>query len=143
MQGNTLSPEFRRHTLRQLSLTFEPGIGSRNRTLREHMAAQIYQRGLVRVAGEIDTSPSKLSEKLSGASSDGKPRALSVDELERYMERTGDTTPILYLVDKYMRDPNVVQAEALAKVAALVDQLGPLLDAAGLGSTKPGRGRRG
>jgi hypothetical protein len=89
--------------MRQLSLTFEPGIGSRNRTLREHLAAAIYNRGLVRVAGEIDTSPSKLSEKLSGASSDGKVRAISVDELERYLDRTGDMSPIYYLVDKYLQ----------------------------------------
>jgi hypothetical protein len=127
--------------MRQLSLTFEPGIGSRNRTLREHLAAVIYHRGLVRVAGEIDTSPSKLSEKLSGASSDGKVRAMSVDELERYIERSGDVSPVYYLVDKYLHDPEVAKAEALARVGALVEQLGPLLEAAGLTTGK--RVRRG
>lgn len=125
--------------MRQLSLTFEPGIGSRNRTLREHLAAAIYHRGLVRVAGEIDTAPSKLSEKLAGASSDGKVRAMSVDELERYIERSGDVSPVYYLVDKYLHDPEVAKAEALARVGALVEQLGPLLEAAGLATGKRSR----
>ncbi len=127
--------------MRQLSLTFEPGIGSRNRSLREHLSAAIYHRGLVRVAGEIDLSPSKLSEKLSGGSSDGKVRSLSVDELERYIERSGDVTPVYYLVDKYLHDPEVAKAEALARVGALVEQLAPLLEAAGLATGK--RPRRG
>lgn len=127
--------------MRQLSLTFEPGIAARNRTLREHLAAAIYSRGLVRVAGEIDTSPSKLSEKLSGGSSDGKARCMSVDELERYIDRSGDVSPVYYLVDKYLRDPEVAKAEALARVGVLVEQLGPLLEAAGLATGK--RVRRG
>lgn len=128
--------------MRQLSLTFEPGIGTRNRSLREHMAAQIYQRGLTRVAGQIDTSPSKLSEKLAGMSSDGKPRALTVDELERYIEREKDVTPIYYLIDKYLQDPAIAQAEAMAKLADLVDHIGPLLQAAGYGQDGSRR-RRG
>ena len=129
--------------MRQLSLTFEPGIGSRNRSLREHVATQVYQRGLVRVAGEIDTSPSKLTEKLAGSSSDGKPRCLTVDELERYIEKSGDLSPVLYLVDKYLHDAQARRDEAIARVHSLLEALPPLLEVAGLATPKPTRGRRG
>lgn len=118
--------------MRQLSITFAPGLAQRSRCLREHMAVQVYQRGLVETAGRLDLSPSKLTEKLAGSDSGGKPRALTIDELERYVETTGDLSPIHYLVEKFLNDPEVAQREALAKLAGLVDELPALLAAAGV-----------
>lgn len=130
--------------MRQMSLSLEAGIGQRNRSLRDHLTTQVYARGLVQTAGKIDMSPSKLTEKLAGASSDGKVRGLTIDELERYIEKTGDISPIHYLVDKYLHDPLVAQQEALAKLAAIGDMLPGLLAAAGVHSAqgKPQRARR-
>lgn len=125
--------------MKQLSLTLEPGIGSRNRTLREHLATRIYSAGMVAVAGKMDLSPSKLTEKLAGSDSSGKPRGLTIDELERYIAISGDVSPIHYLVDKYLQDPAVVQQEALAKIASLAEQLPALLAAAGMPVGKAGR----
>lgn len=125
--------------MKQLSLTLEPGIGSRNRTLREHLATRIYGAGMVAVAGKMDLSPSKLTEKLAGSDSGGKPRGLTIDELERYIAISGDVSPIHYLVDKYLQDPAVVQQEALAKIASLAEQLPALLAAAGMQVGKAGR----
>lgn len=118
--------------MQQLSLTFEPGLAQRSRTLREHLATRIYATGLTWVAGKIDTSPSHLTEKLAGASSDGKPRCVTVDELENYVAQTGDVSPIFYLVDKYLRDPVAQQHEALAKLANLAELIPGLMAAAGL-----------
>lgn len=118
--------------MRQMSLTLEAGIGSRNRSLREHLATRIYAAGLVAMAGKLDLSPSKLTEKLAGSDSGGKPRALTIDELETYIQRTGDLSPIHYLADKYLHDPAVLQQEALAKLATLAEQLPALMAAAGL-----------
>lgn len=118
--------------MRQLSITFSPGISQRSRSLREHMAVQVYQRGLVETAGRLDLSPSKLTEKLAGSDSGGKPRAMTIDELERYVDITGDVSPIHYLVEKYLHDPEVAQREALAKLAGLVEELPALLAAAGV-----------
>ena len=42
------------HASAQLSLTFEQGIGQRHMSLRDCMATGVYQRGLGRVAGQID-----------------------------------------------------------------------------------------
>jgi hypothetical protein len=122
-----------------MSLTFEAGVGSRNRSLREHMTTQVYARGLVTIAGQLDTSPSKLTEKLAGADSSGKARGMTIDELELYIDRTKDVSPIHYLIDKYLQDPAVVQQEAAARLSELMQQLVPLAMAAGV---MPKAGRR-
>lgn len=118
--------------MRQMSLAIEPGLGQQYESLRECVAARVYQRGHGRVAGQLDLAPSKLTEKLAGLRSDGKSTGITLDELERYFERTGDHTPILYLVDKFLRDPKAQQAEALAKLALLAESLPGLMRAAGL-----------
>lgn len=123
--------------MNQMSLSFEPGLSDSHRSLREFVATRIYQRGLVGCAGKLDTSPSHLTEKLAGASSDGKPRCLTVDELEAFIAAYKDLTPIYYLLDKFCRDPKVAQAEAMAKLASLADELPTLLAKAGFQ-----RGRR-
>ena len=118
--------------MQQMSLSFEPGLSARSRSLREHVATQVYQRGLTTVAGKIDLSPSKLTEKLAGQDRGGTPRGLTVDELETYIAATGDTSPVLYLVDKFLRDPGAVQQEAMARFAASLPLLLELAAAAGL-----------
>lgn len=118
--------------MQQMTLHLEPGLAQRSRSLREHMATRVYARGLVDVAGKMDLSPSKLTEKLAGSDSGGKPRGMTVDELESYIQRTGDISPVHYLADKYLRDPAVAQQEALAKLASLAEVLPALMAAAGL-----------
>lgn len=118
--------------MQQLTLHLEPGLAQRSRSLREHMATRVYARGLVDVAGKMDLSPSKLTEKLAGSDSGDKPRGMTVDELESYIQRTGDISPVHYLADKYLRDPAVAQQEALAKLASLAEVLPALMAAAGL-----------
>lgn len=127
--------------MQQLSLTFEPGLAQRSRSLRDHMATRVYNRGLVEVAGRMDLSPSKLTEKLAGADSGGKPRGMTIDELETYVRVTGDVSPVHYLVDKYLRDPVVAQQEALAKLASLAEVIPGLMAAAGLQVAPARRGR--
>lgn len=127
--------------MQQLSLTFEPGLAQRSRCLRDHMATRIYSRGLVDVAGKLDMSPSKMTEKLAGSDSGGKSRGMTIDELETYIERTGDISPVHYLADKYLRDPAVTQQEALAKLASLAEVIPGLMAAAGLHVAPVRRGR--
>ena len=126
--------------MQQLSLTFEPGLSSRYRSLREVMAQGVYQRGLTHVAGKCDMQPSKLSEKLSGGND--RPRDVGLEEFERYLQTTGDMQPIYYLVDRYLRDPAVLQQEATARLVALAEQLEPLMRMAGLAGAEAKRGRR-
>lgn len=118
----------------QLTLSLESSV-TVHPSLKACVAAGVYQRGVVAVAGKIDASPSHLSESLSGSDR----RKFDVDDLEAYIEATGDTTPIMYLVAKFLRDPAVVQQEALSRLVGLADQLPGLLEAAGL--QKKGRAR--
>lgn len=142
MQGKKSSPAFPKEpSVQQLSLVFEPGLASRSRSLREHLGVRMYAYGLADVANLIDCSRSHLTEKIAGADTSGKPRNLNVDDLEAYIAGSGDLSPIHYLIDKFMRDPTAVQAEAMAALAKIAEQLPALMAAAGC-STKPGRARR-
>jgi hypothetical protein len=130
--------------MQQLSLSFEPGLAQRSRCLRDHMTTRVYGSsygGLVAVAGKLDMAPSKLTEKMLGVDSSGKPRGMTLDEFERYIEKTGDLSPVYYLVDKFLRDPNATRHEALDKIAGFIEQFPALIAAAGL--DKPAKaGRR-
>lgn len=115
---------------RQLSLVFEPGLAARYQSLRDVVAHGVYERGLSAVAGKVDMAPSKLSEKLAGGND--RPRDLGIEEFERYLEKTRDLRPIYYLIERFLEDPSVQQAEAMAQLNELVKQLGPLMSAAGV-----------
>lgn len=116
----------------QLTLNLELGVSQRHRSLRSCMAAGVYATGLDRIAAKIDEAPSKLSEKLAGGSGE-RQRDVGLDLFERYLDKSGDLTPIYYLIDKYLRDPAARQSEALAKLAKLADELPALLANAGIG----------
>lgn len=97
----------------QLTLNFEPGIAERYGSLRECVATGVYQRGLKRVAIDLDQAPSNLSVQLSEDSS----RNFSVDSLERYIEKTGDTAPVMYLIERFLAKD--AQSDGSKKLAAM------------------------
>ncbi|MCU1114375.1 hypothetical protein JAK74_11250 [Stenotrophomonas maltophilia] len=102
--------------MKSLQITYEDGL-TRNATLRDHMASMVHRgAGLTAVAGQLDMAPSKLSEKLAGCDSGGKPRGLSIDDLERYIQTTKDVTPVHYLIERYLITPEAATAEALAEL---------------------------
>lgn len=108
----------------QLTLNFEPGLIDRYGSLRECVATGVYQRGLKRVAIDLDQAPSNLSVQLSEDMS----RHFSVDSLERYIEKTGDKTPVLYLVERFLapelQNKGIKQVEAMkAQLQAMLQQL--------------------
>lgn len=82
----------------QLTLDFIPGLLDRYRSLRECIASGIYQRGLGRIAIDLDVAPGNLSVQIS----DDPTRKFSVDSLETYIEKTKDTTPLMYLIEKFL-----------------------------------------
>jgi hypothetical protein len=112
----------------QLTLSFEPGLSDRYGSLRECVATGVYQRGLKRVAIDLDQAPSNLSVQLS----DDPSRHFSVDNLERYIERTKDLTPVYYLVEKFIKPRDGRQEAALAQLPALAEQLQAMLKQAGM-----------
>lgn len=120
---------------RQLTLQFDEAIASAHRSLRDVVASGVYRRGLKVVAADLDLSPGNLSVALS----DDPHRKFSVDDLERYIQSTGDKSPIYYLVAKYLGDESAARDQALGQVAELLQNLPAMLAAAGLPTAAKGR----
>lgn len=96
----------------QLTLNFQGGLVESYASCREFVAARVHQQGRPQkaIAADMDYSPSDLSRKLAQNPDDS--RRFTLDDLERYIEVTRDTDPVLYLVEKYL-------ADASAEIAAL------------------------
>ena len=112
----------------QLTLDFEAGLVDRYPSLRECVATGVYQRGLGRIAIDLDESPGNLSVQLSNSDS----RHFSVDNLELYIQKTRDFTPIYYLAEKFLSDRHAKQSAAQAQILELFSQLQPLMKKAGI-----------
>lgn len=116
---------------RQLTLELEPGLTHRYRCARDAVAQGVYRRGLKVTAADLDMAPGNLSVALG----DDGIRHLSLDTFERYLQVTGDMTPLYYLIERYLGDQGAARAEALDQVARVMEQLRDLpamLAAAGL-----------
>lgn len=100
----------------------------RYRCLRECIAVGIYQRGLGKVAIDLDLAPSNLSVQLS----EDPARRFSVDHLEQYIEKTGDTTPIYYLISRFLQTEHDGEAAANAELLAAFKAMAPKLKRAGI-----------
>lgn len=121
---------------RQMTLALDESLVSAHRSLRDCVATGVYRRGLKAVAADLDLSPGNLSVALS----DDPHRRFGVDDLERYIQSTGDKAPIYYLAAKYLGDEAAARDQALGQVAELLQSLPAMLAAAGLPT---GAGRRG
>lgn len=111
-----------------MTLDFTPGLAERYRNLRECVATGIYQRGLSSVAIDLNESPGNLGNQLS----DDSQRKFGIDDLETYIEKRRDFTPIYYLIDKFLADKSHKKDAALAQLAPVMQQLLPLMKQAGL-----------
>lgn len=118
----------------QMTLDLDVNLTDRFRSVKEVMAAGVYRRGLKRCAGDLDVAPGNLSVMLSG---DGQ-RHLDVDLLERYIEQTGDRTPIYFFVAKHCGDVNASRDEALERMESMLAELPKLIAASGM-KTRRGR----
>lgn len=128
--------------MRQMSLSFEPGLTARFRSLREVTAHSVYssRRGLSAVAADLDMSPSELTKRLNAGSAE--PRPMRVDDLEAILGSTGDMSPVYWLIEKFLRDPDAVRQQATAQIAALLPALIELAKDAGVGNVTALQARR-
>jgi len=104
----------------QITVDFDPSIVEHYSTLREYIAHRVHvlPRPLKSTAADMDMSPSTLSRKLNPG--DGDTQRFNVDDLEHYIRITGDTSPIDYLVAKYLSSDTDRTARAIAKFEALI-----------------------
>ncbi len=115
----------------QLSLNFEPGLSERHKSLKGCVRERVYShlKPLKVIAADMDLSETELTRKLSENPNDT--RRFDCDDLEAYIEATGDHTPIYYLIEKFAVSTEAKKAYAAAELAkalpgilALAKQLG-------------------
>ena len=95
--------------MEQLTLSFEPGLTHKYRSLLECIAAGVYHHGLQRVAGKLDAAPSNLSTALSADTN----RKFGVDDLEVYFDEVKDLDPLFYQIERWLKGREVVNKGAL------------------------------
>lgn len=93
----------------QITINFEAGIAEAYATCREFVASLIHKQGRPQkaIAADMDYSPSDLSRKLAQSPDDS--RRFTLDDLEKFMQVTGDTSPITYLAEKYLSDNTSIE----------------------------------
>ena len=111
----------------QMTLDFEPGLAERHSTLLDCVRECVYtQRApLKTVAANMDLSQSELSRKLSGNPDES--RRFTVDDLERFIQATGDVTPIYYLIERFIEDEAIKQQRAMSELLKIAPQLTALI----------------
>jgi hypothetical protein len=110
----------------QLTLNFEPGLSDRYRCLRECVASSVYRYGLTNAAIDLDKAPGNLSVELSADPA----RKFGVEEFERFLAKSGDFTPIYYLIDKFLKDK--AGEPDTAELMAMFKQMAPALKRMGV-----------
>lgn len=104
----------------QLSIDFNPDITKAYQSCREYVGARVHKQGTAQkvIAADMDYSPSDLTRKLAQSPNDS--RRFTLDDLEKFIEVTGDLEPIKYLVAKHMVKAELSEIEQLrAELAQL------------------------
>jgi len=112
---------------KQLTLNFEPGLAERHVRLIDCVRECIvsHPKPLKTIAADMDLSQSDLSRRMSHNEKDR--RSFSLDDLENYIEATGDVTPIMYLIAKFMEPTEHKKARAIAELANLMPRIEAVL----------------
>lgn len=114
----------------QLTLNFEPSLPERFDTLREFIAhrSHVVAKPLKVQAADMDMAPSTLSRKLNPT--EGDTQRFNVDDLEEWLESTGDASAIVeYLVAKYLDCDKARKQRMLASAERLMGELARMLPA--------------
>jgi hypothetical protein len=109
----------------QLTLSFEPSLSERFRSLREFVAYRVQEQRLnaAALAGKMDLSPTTLSRKLN--QNEGDSQRLNCDDLEAYIAATGDVMSVIqYLAAKFSPgSDDARKSRAIAQVEQLLPEL--------------------
>lgn len=115
--------------MRQFTLDFQPGLVDRYPRWEDTFTHAVYSSrlGLNGVAAKLDQAPSDLCKRLAGEET----RPLRVRDALGIIEATQDYTPIFWLLDRFLQDPDAKKQEAIARIPGLVAALEATLEAAG------------
>ena len=119
--------------MKQFTLDFEPGLLERFPRWRDTFIHAVYnsRSGLNGCAAKADVSPSDFTKRLSGNYDD---RPFRDSDVIAVLEETKDYTPIYWLLERFLRDPDAKKQEALARIPGLVAALEATLEQAGGGA---------
>lgn len=111
----------------RITIEFQPGLSERHPTALDCVrdCAYTHKSPLKTLAADMDIKPSDLSSKLAQNPDD--PRRFTLDDLEKFLEASGDMRPIYYLVEKYLIENDERQSRALAELIQLAPQLVALI----------------
>ena len=115
--------------MQQFMLDFQAGLTERFPRWEDTFVHAVYSSrlGLNGVAAKLDQSPSDLCKRLAGEES----RPLRVKDVYGIIEATQDYTPVYWLIERFLKDPDAKKQEALARIPGLVAALEATLAAAG------------
>lgn len=107
--------------MNQITLNFEQGLAQSYMSCREYVAHRMHHQGRPQkaIAADMDYSPSHLSRKLAQSPDDSM--RFTLDDLEKFIQVTGDKKPLLYLVEKYLSGTD--EAALLHQIEQLQHQL--------------------
>ncbi|MCC7193928.1 MAG: hypothetical protein IT356_00050 [Gemmatimonadaceae bacterium] len=110
----------------EVKLTFLPGLTAKFEKLLDLLMAQTTNsaRPLKAIASDMDLSPSDLSRKLRHY--EGDPRAFSVEDLDRWIQATGDLSPLYWLIEKHVVMARDAREELLDRLASRYEDLDDL-----------------
>lgn len=124
--------------MRQFTLDFEPGLLERFPRWRDTFIHIVYsgRTGLNGAAGACDVSPTDLTKRLSGEYPD---RPLRIEDIESILEEKKDWTPVYWLLERFLQDPDAKKHAALARIPGLVAALEATLAQAGGSKARPAK----
>jgi hypothetical protein len=117
--------------VQQFTLDFQPGLTERFPRWEDTFTHAVYSSrlGLNGVAAKLDQAPSDLCKRLAGEET----RPLRVKDALGIVEATGDLTPIYWLLDAFLKDPEAKKREALERLPGLIAAVQATLEQAGGG----------
>lgn len=130
----------------QLPLNFEVGLTARFRRLEDAINHTVlnYSKGMEAVAAALDQSPSELSRRLNAhlaqKEGDANNRPLRVADMVGTLEETKDYRPIFWLIERFLRDPEVQRTQAIHELAKVMPYVQALIEQAGV-QAKAGRSK--
>lgn len=121
--------------MQQFTLDFQAGLTQRFPRWRDTLVHAVYnsRSGLNGCASKCDISPSDLTKRLSGAD-DYRP--LRDTDVLAIIEETNDFTPIYWLLERFLKDPDAKRQEAIARLPGLMAAIEATLEAAGGGKVR-------
>jgi hypothetical protein len=115
--------------MRQVEINFAAGLTEQFPAFRDVVKASVYGCGrqLKAVAADLDMTSSELSRKLGDNPND--PVNFPLNLLPDLIRATGDKSPLYWLVESFLENPEIKRQRAVAQLADMLPQLQALMKA--------------